>query len=144
MWTASREITTAQSSTASSIVLGTTPAASEGAIPKIPLNLTLLKGSQIVGVFWGEAVRRDPEGHAANMAALFDLARAGKVAPRITHRLPLSRINEAVDELVERPDQSLGVVLQPNAPWKPLFQLYRTACKLDSYFYPTAKIQIRS
>ena len=38
-----------------------------------------------------------------------------RVEPLITHRLPMSRINEAVDELVERPDQSLGVVLQPNA-----------------------------
>ena len=38
-----------------------------------------------------------------------------RVEPLITHRLPLSRINEAVDQLVERPDQSLGVVLQPNA-----------------------------
>lgn len=65
-------------------------------IPKIPLNLTLLKSCQIVGVFWGAAVRRDPAGHAANMADLFRLYGEGKVRPRISARFPLERAAEAL------------------------------------------------
>lgn len=58
-------------------------------IPKIPLNLTLLKGCQIVGVFWGAAVMRDPKGHAQNMAELFALYAQGKIKPRISARFAL-------------------------------------------------------
>ncbi len=65
-------------------------------IPKIPLNLTLLKGSQIVGVFWGAAVAREPEGHAANMADLFRLYGEGKIKPQISARYPLEQAAEAL------------------------------------------------
>ncbi len=65
-------------------------------IPKIPLNLTLLKGSQIVGVFWGAAVAREPEGHAQNMAELFRLYAEGKIKPRISARFPLAQAAEAL------------------------------------------------
>ena len=54
-------------------------------IPKLPLNLTLLKSCQIVGVFWGAFVARDPKGHAENLADLFRLyqarARFGRMFP---------------------------------------------------------------
>ncbi len=53
-------------------------------IPSIPLNLTLLKSCQIVGVFWGASTMVDPKGHAQNMAELFALYSAGKIKPRIT------------------------------------------------------------
>ncbi|TDE34538.1 NADPH:quinone oxidoreductase family protein [Antarcticimicrobium sediminis] len=71
-------------------------------IPKIPLNLTLLKGSQIVGVFWGAAVAREPEGHAANMADLFRLYGAGKIKPQISARFPLEQAGEALKLMEER------------------------------------------
>lgn len=71
-------------------------------IPKLPLNLALLKGCQIVGVFWGDAVRRDPEGHARNVAELFDLYAQGKIKPRISASLPLERAAEALTLIEER------------------------------------------
>ncbi|MDX2485165.1 MAG: NADPH:quinone oxidoreductase family protein [Pseudodonghicola sp.] len=71
-------------------------------IPKIPLNLTLLKGSQIVGVFWGAAVAREPEGHAANMADLFRLYGEGKIKPQISARFPLEQAGEALKLMEER------------------------------------------
>jgi len=69
-------------------------------IPRIPLNLTLLKGSQIVGVFWGASVFRDPAGHAANLAELFALYGAGRIRPRISARFSLEEAGQAL-ELIE-------------------------------------------
>lgn len=71
-------------------------------IPKIPLNLTLLKGSQIVGVFWGAAVMRDPAGHAANMAELFEMYAKGQIKPRISARFPLEEAPQALQLMQNR------------------------------------------
>ncbi len=71
-------------------------------IPSIPLNLPLLKGCEIVGVFWGASVFRDPKGHAENLRELFGLYAAKKVRPRISARFPLQRAAEALDLLTER------------------------------------------
>jgi NADPH2:quinone reductase len=71
-------------------------------IPKIPLNLTLLKGSQIVGVFWGAQTTQEPEMHAANMADLFDLYKAGKITPRISARYTLEETEKALVEMASR------------------------------------------
>jgi len=71
-------------------------------IPSIPLNLTLLKGSQIVGVFWGASVFRDPAGHAANMAELFALYADGKIRPRISASFPMERAAEALTLMQDR------------------------------------------
>ncbi|MCA0873351.1 NADPH:quinone oxidoreductase family protein [Seohaeicola saemankumensis] len=71
-------------------------------IPKIPLNLTLLKGSQIVGVFWGASVRVDPKGHAENMADLFKLYAEGKVKPRISATFPLAEAAQALELMQDR------------------------------------------
>jgi len=71
-------------------------------IPKLPLNLTLLKSCQIVGVFWGAFVARDPKGHAENMADLFSLYKAGRIRPHISNRYPLARAADAIKELSER------------------------------------------
>ena len=71
-------------------------------IPKIPLNLTLLKGSQIVGVFWGAHTMREPAAHAENMADLFALYEAGKIKPRISERYPLERAGDALIAMTER------------------------------------------
>ena len=53
-------------------------------IPSIPLNLTLLKSCQIVGVFWGAHIYREPEEHFKNMTELFDMYDADLVKPRIS------------------------------------------------------------
>ncbi|QBF31944.1 NADPH:quinone oxidoreductase family protein [Thalassococcus sp. S3] len=71
-------------------------------IPKIPLNLTLLKGSQIVGVFWGASVYREPEGHAENMRELFQMYAEGKVKPRISARFPLEDAAKALEMMQDR------------------------------------------
>ncbi len=71
-------------------------------IPKIPLNLTLLKGSQIVGVFWGASVFRDPKGHAQNMRELFQMYAEGKIKPRISARFPLAEAHKALDMMQNR------------------------------------------
>jgi NADPH2:quinone reductase len=71
-------------------------------IPKLPLNLTLLKSCQIVGVFWGAAVARDPKGHEENLADLFRLYRAGSIRPHISNAYPLSQAADAIRELSER------------------------------------------
>jgi NADPH2:quinone reductase len=71
-------------------------------IPKIPLNLTLLKGCQIVGVFWGAHTMREPEKHAENMGDLFRLYAEGKIKPRISATYPLEKAGEALELLQDR------------------------------------------
>lgn len=78
-------------------------------IPKIPLNLTLLKSCDIVGVFWGAAVARDPKGHADNLKALMDLYAAGKIKPYVSERFPLARAGEAIAHLASR--KAMGKVV---------------------------------
>src|SRR5262249_42072986 len=55
-----------------------------GKIPAIPLNLPLLKGCSLVGVFWGAHTRKEPAVHAANLKALFELFETGKIKPHVT------------------------------------------------------------
>jgi len=81
-----------------------------GEIPKIPLNLLMLRGAEMAGVFWGESVRRDPAGHRANMRQLLDWVAAGRLAPRIHATYPLDRIIEALGVL-ERREATGKVVL---------------------------------
>jgi NADPH2:quinone reductase len=73
-----------------------------GAIPSIPLNLVLLKGCSIVGVFWGDALARDPDTQREHFRALFDLHAAGKLAPAIDVHAGLERAPEAIDALRNR------------------------------------------
>lgn len=79
-------------------------------IPKIPLNLTLLKSCQIVGVFWGAFVARDPKANEANVAELFALYAQGKIRPRVSARFPLARGGEAIAHLADRKAQGKVVV----------------------------------
>ncbi len=67
-----------------------------GEIPKIPLNLTLLKGCSIVGVFWGDFLRREPAAFAASVSQLAQWYAAGKLKPHITATYPLDRAAEAI------------------------------------------------
>ena len=77
-----------------------------GGIPKLPTNLLLLKGSSLVGVFWGEFVRREPAANAANTRQLLTWLREGAIHPLISARYPLSRATEALDALLDR--QAIG------------------------------------
>jgi NADPH2:quinone reductase len=70
-----------------------------GKIPAIPLNLALLKGCSLVGVFWGTHTRREPEVHAANLKALFKLFEEGKIKPHVTEMDGLDRFTEALEVL---------------------------------------------
>jgi len=78
-------------------------------IPKIPLNLTLLKGCQIVGVFWGAHTMREPQSHAENMGDLFRLYAEGKIKPKISARFPLAQAGDALQLLEDR--KALGKVV---------------------------------
>lgn len=71
-------------------------------IPAPPLNLTLLKSCQIVGVFWGAAVMRDPAAHAKNVAEMCDLFQAGKISPRVTKTFSLEDGAAALTHLESR------------------------------------------
>ena len=77
-----------------------------GDIPKIPINLLLLKGSSLVGVFWGEFVRREPALNAENMTLLFTWLHERKIHPLISKRYPLSQAPQALDALLDR--QAIG------------------------------------
>ncbi len=73
-----------------------------GDIPKIPLNLVLLKGCDVQGVFWGAFAEREPAEHAANVATLFGWAAKGLIARGPVHVLPLARTGEAIRLIAER------------------------------------------
>jgi NADPH:quinone reductase len=77
-----------------------------GDIPKLATNLLLLKGSSLVGVFWGEFVRREPELNADNMKLLFSWLQHRKIHPLISKRYPLSQASHALDALLAR--QAVG------------------------------------
>jgi len=80
-----------------------------GKIPAIPLNLPLLKGCSLVGVFWGAHTRREPQVHADNLQALFRLFNEGKIKPHITEMHGLERFTEALEALNNR--RSTGKVV---------------------------------
>ncbi len=82
-----------------------------GEIPKIPLNLALLKERAILGVFWGDAMRRDPAAHRANMKQLGEWFASGKVRPVISERIPLAEAGAAIERLAGRRAMGKLVVL---------------------------------
>jgi NADPH2:quinone reductase len=71
-------------------------------IAKLPLNLTLLKSCQVVGVFWGAFAQRSPEANAANIRELLSLYGAGAIKPVVSERYPLARAGEAIARLATR------------------------------------------
>jgi NADPH2:quinone reductase len=66
-----------------------------GPIPSLPLNLPLLKGASVVGVFWGEFVRREPKAFQQQIAQLVASHGQGLLKPAIDTRLPMRRLPEA-------------------------------------------------
>ncbi|MEM8576878.1 MAG: NADPH:quinone oxidoreductase family protein [Pseudomonadota bacterium] len=79
-------------------------------IPSIPLNLTLLKSCQIVGVFWGASTQVDPKGHAQNMAELFEMYGKGLIKPRITKTYPMEEAAQALTHIADRKVQGKVVL----------------------------------
>jgi NADPH2:quinone reductase len=73
-----------------------------GEIPRIPLNLMLLKGSSLVGVYWGDWTRREPEAAAAGMTELLGWLQDGKLKPHLSGRYPLARAADALVALAGR------------------------------------------
>jgi NADPH2:quinone reductase len=82
-----------------------------GEIPKIALNLALLKERAILGVFWGDAMRREPAAHLANMKQLGEWFAGGKVRPVISERIPLAEAAAAIKRLADRQAMGKLVVL---------------------------------
>ena len=66
-----------------------------GPIPALPLNLPLLKGASIMGVFWGEFAKREPQNNAACLMQLAAWYMEGKIKPVIEHKLPMAQLKEA-------------------------------------------------
>jgi NADPH2:quinone reductase len=81
-----------------------------GDIPKIPLNLPLLKGCSVVGVFWGSFVARFPEKHQKNVAELIEWWKDGRLHPHVSSTYPLERASEAIRELADRKAKGKVVV----------------------------------
>ena len=73
-----------------------------GDIPKVPLNLALLKGCSIVGVFWGAFTRNQPEVNRRNNQELLQMYLDGKVKPHIHATYPLERAAEALNEVMHK------------------------------------------
>jgi NADPH:quinone reductase len=73
-----------------------------GDIPKIPLNLLLLKSCSLVGVFWGAHVQRDPAANAKNMAQIAGWVAEGRLKPHIHKVFPLAETADAIRELDRR------------------------------------------
>lgn len=73
-----------------------------GEIPKVPLNIPLLKGCSVVGVFWGEFTKREPDLNKKNNQELMDLFDQGKISPHIHRVYPLEKAGEALNELLQK------------------------------------------
>ena len=77
-------------------------------IPKLPLNLTLLKSCDVCGVFWGAFAARDPKANQAHVEHLFRLWEEGKIAPRVTESFAFEDGGKAIAKMAAR--QVIGKV----------------------------------
>jgi NADPH2:quinone reductase len=82
-----------------------------GEIPKIPTNLLLVKGSAMLGVFWGEDVKRNPERHRTNMASLLNWCLEGRIRPHIHRTYRLEETAAALQSLARREVKGKVVVV---------------------------------
>lgn len=80
-------------------------------IPRIPLNLVLLKGCQVVGVFWGAFTGREPRKNRENIDELLRWYEQGRIKPHVSHTYPLERTPEALRALAERKVKGKVVVV---------------------------------
>ena len=82
-----------------------------GEIPKIALNLPLLKGCSIVGVFWGDFLRREPANSQRDLQTLVALYRAGRIKPLVSRHYPLEAAGDALQALMSRNVQGKVVIV---------------------------------
>lgn len=82
-----------------------------GEIPKIPLNLALLKGCQIVGVFWGAFIKRNPKDHQANTAQIMQWVLSGKLKPHIHQEYTLEQTVDALEALANREVKGKAIII---------------------------------
>ncbi|AOE88052.1 NADPH:quinone oxidoreductase family protein [Pseudomonas sp. TCU-HL1] len=80
-----------------------------GRIPELPVNLALLKGASVVGVFWGSFAQRRPQDNLANFQQLFAWYAEGKLKPLVSQTFPLERASDAINALATR--QAVGKVV---------------------------------
>lgn len=73
-----------------------------GDIPKLPWNLMLLKGASVVGVFWGEFARREPQANVAAMREMLGWMAAGKLRPLVSQRYALADTAQALNDMADR------------------------------------------
>ncbi|MDD2049462.1 NADPH:quinone oxidoreductase family protein [Pseudomonas putida] len=73
-----------------------------GRIPQLPVNLALLKGAAVLGVFWGAFAQRQPADNAANFKQLFAWYAEGKLKPLVSQTFPLAEAGAAIDLLGQR------------------------------------------
>ena len=85
----------------------------QGQIPALPLNLALLKGASIVGVFWGEFARREPQRNAAMLAQLAGWYAQGKIKPVLDRVLPMTELPSAFARMSSRQVVGKVVLSQP-------------------------------
>lgn len=84
-----------------------------GPIPSLPLNLPLLKGASIVGVFWGDFAKREPQANAAMMQTLAQWYLQGKIKPVIDRTLPMSELTRAYALMGSRQVKGKLVLVNP-------------------------------
>ena len=85
-----------------------------GTIPALPFNLMLLKGASVVGVFWGDYVRREPQANLAGMRQLLGWLAEGKIRPHISARYRLDQTAQALNDMAARKVTG-KVVITPRA-----------------------------
>lgn len=85
-----------------------------GEIPRIPLNLTLLKGCSIVGVFWGSFTTRNPQRNQEHIHELLGWIGEGKLKPFVSATYPLERAAEALNSIAERKVTGKVVIVTGN------------------------------
>jgi NADPH:quinone reductase len=82
-----------------------------GEIPALPWNLALLKGASLVGVFWGEFAKREPQANAAGIAEMMGWMKEGKLKPLVSKTYALEDTKQALIDLRERRATGKLVVL---------------------------------
>lgn len=82
-----------------------------GDIPKLPLNLLLLREAEAIGVFWGAFTQRDPAHHARNIGRLMSWVADGTLKPHVSATFPLSRASDALAEVMQRRAQGKVVLV---------------------------------
>ena len=83
-----------------------------GEIPKLPFNLMLLKGAAVVGVFWGDYTKREPQQNLADIQIMLGWMREGKIKPHISGRYPLAQGAQALNDMMNR--KVMGKVVVTN------------------------------